>query len=153
MLRADSGGQFTHIPYQGSAPAVMGLLGNQVDLLFDGIGPGLQHLRAGRLKALAVAGPRHLPQIPEVPTTAEGNLPSVSMSLWLGVVGKTGTAPAVVQKLHDEIAYAIEQPTVSKMFSDLGFQPMSMTSEQFGAFIKSEAERAMVIVRRRGNQS
>ena len=149
MLKADSGGQFIHIPYQGSALAMTSLLGNQVDLLFDGIGPGIQHLRAGRLKVIAVAGPSRLPQTPEVPTTSEAELPNVSMSLWLGVVAKTGTASALVQKLHDEFAYAMEQPTVLKVFTDLGFQPMSMTREKFRAFIKSEAEQATAIVRER----
>ena len=149
MLNADIRGQLNHIPYQGSAPAMNSLLAGQVDLLFDGVGPGLQHLKADKIKALAVAGPRRLAQIPDVPTTAEGGVPDVSMALWLGIVAKTGTPAPAVQKLHDEIVYAIQQPKTSKRFTDLGFQLLTMSPDEFRAFVKKEAEKSAAIVKER----
>ncbi len=123
------------------------LYGGQVDMLFDGIGPALQHLRADKLKALAVAGPSCLPQIPDVPTTAELGFPNVSMSLWLGVVANAAVPRPIIARLHDGVAYAVAQPRFSERFTELGFQKMAMLADEFGALIRSEAERSAAIVR------
>ncbi|WP_454907950.1 Bug family tripartite tricarboxylate transporter substrate binding protein [Variovorax gossypii] len=149
MIKSDSGGQFNHIPYKGSAPAMTDLLGGQVDLLFDGVGPGLPYLSTQKLKALAVAGPRRLPELPDVPTMAEAGLPAVGLSLWLGVVARAGTPAPLVQRLHDEIAYAMTQPRAVKRFSDLGFQFMKMSPAEFGQFIRSESLKSAGIVKAR----
>lgn len=150
MFKADAGIQLMHVPYKGSAPAMQDLLGAQVDLLFDGIGPGLPHLSADKIKALAVAGSQRLPLLPTVPTTAEVGLPNVVMSLWLGVVVRSGTPAPIVQKLNEEIAYAMNQPKVTKRFSDLGFQFLNLSRDEFRAFVKSEAEKSIAIVKARG---
>jgi tripartite-type tricarboxylate transporter receptor subunit TctC len=150
MLKADARIQLSHIPYKGSAPAMQDLLGKQVDLLFDGVGPGLPHIQSGKIKALAVAGAQRLPQLPNVPTVAEAGLPDVVMSLWLGVVVRAGTPAPIAQRLNEEIAYAMKQPKVTKRFADLGFQPLNMTRDEFRAFVKSEAEKSIAIVKARG---
>ena len=147
MLRSDARLTLNHVPYQGSAPAMTALLGGQVDLLFDGIGPGLQHLRGDRLRALAVAGPSRLPLIPDVPTTAEGGLGNVSLPLWLGVVAASGVPRPVVERLHEEVAYAAAQPRFADRFTGLGFQPMRMSLDEFAAFVRREAGRSASIVR------
>jgi tripartite-type tricarboxylate transporter receptor subunit TctC len=149
MIRGDSGGQFNHIPYKGSAPAMTDLLGGQVDLLFDGIGPGLPYLSTRKLKALAVASPRRLAELPDVPTTTEAGLPAVVLSLWLGVVVRAGTAAPVVKRLHDEIDHAMTQPRAVKRFTDLGFQFMKMSSGEFAQFIQSESMKSAGIVKAR----
>ena len=117
-----------------------------MDLLFDGIGPALQHLRADRLRALAVAGPARLNAIPAVATTAEAGLPKVSMSLRLSVVASAAVPRSILAQFHDEVARAIAQPRLSGRFTDLGFQPMTMTADEFGAFIRHEAERSAALV-------
>jgi tripartite-type tricarboxylate transporter receptor subunit TctC len=150
MLKADAGIQLVHIPYKGSAPAMQDLIGSQVDLLFDGVGPGLPNVESERIKALSVAGPLRLPQLPNVPTTAEVGLPHVVMSLWLGVVVRAGTPVPNVQRLHDEIAYATKQPKVTKRFADLGFQFLHMSRDEFRDFVKSEAEKSIALVKARG---
>lgn len=149
MIRAETGGQFNHVPYKGSAPAMNDLLGAQVDMLFDGIGPGLPYVASGRLKALAVGGSKRLPQLPDVPTTAEVGLPSLNLALWLGVVVRAGTPASIVARLHGEIAHAMAQPRVTRRFSDLGFQFMAMSPEEFGQFVKREAVASEAIVRTR----
>jgi tripartite-type tricarboxylate transporter receptor subunit TctC len=149
IIKGDTGGQFNHIPYKGSAPAMNDLLGGQVDMLFDGVGPGLPYLSSHKLKALAVGGSKRLAEMPEVPTTAEVGLPALNLALWLGVVVRSGTPAAVVQRLHDEVSYAMKQPRAMKRFSDLGFQFMNMSSEEFREFVKSEAATSASIVKRR----
>lgn len=147
MLKGDARLSLNHVPYGGSAPAMTSLLAGQVDLLFDGIGPGLQHLRADRLKALAVAGPSRLPLIPAVPTTAEGGFADVSMPLWLGVVAAAGVPRPVLDRLHEEVAHATAQPRFADRFAALGFQPMRMSADRFAAFVRTEAERSASVVR------
>jgi tripartite-type tricarboxylate transporter receptor subunit TctC len=150
MLKADAGIQLVHVPYRGSAPAMQDLIGSQVDLLFDGLGPGLPYVNSDNIRALSVAGPQRLPQLPNVPTTAEVGLPNVVMSLWLGVVVRSGTPPPVVQRLYEEIGYAMKQPQVTKRFLDLGFQFLNMTRAEFREFVKSEAAKSIALVKARG---
>jgi tripartite-type tricarboxylate transporter receptor subunit TctC len=102
------------------------------------------------IKALAVAGPRRLPQLPNVPTAAEVGLPNVMMSLWLGVVVRAGTPETIVQRLNDEISYAMKQPQVTKRFLELGFQFLNMTRPEFREFVRSEAEKSIALVKERG---
>ena len=150
MLRADAAVQLNHIPYKGSAPAMQDLIGGQVDLLFDGAGPGLPQVKAGKIKALAVAGPQRLALMPDVPTTAEAGLPGVVMSLWLGVVARAGTPAPVIHRLQEEISYAMSQPKVTKRFADLGFQTLNLSPEAFRSFVRREAEKSAALVRARG---
>lgn len=150
MLKSASGGQFVHVPYKGSAPAMIDLISGQVDLMFDGIGPGLPHLTAQKLKALAVAAPNRLPLLPDVPTTAEAGLRDVAMALWFGVVVRTGTPTAQVQRLNAGFDHAMKQPKVAKRFTDLGFQVQSLTPEQFSTYIKQEGNRWGAFIKARG---
>ena len=141
MFRVATGGNFNHIPYKGSAPAIAALLGNEVDMLFDGLGPGLPHLPSGKLRALAMAGPQRVAQLPGTPTTAEAGFPSVALSTWFGMVTRAGTAPAAVQRLADEIDHAMKQPLAMKRFSEFGFQALSMSRSDFSQFIRTESNR------------
>lgn len=149
MLRESAVGKFNHIPYKGSAPAMTDLLGGQVDMLFDGVGPALQYLKADKLKVLAVASPRRLAQLPEVPTTAELGYPGVALSIWFGAIARKATPDAIVKRLNAEVAYAMTQPKVVKRFGDLGFQFMAMSADQFSQFIKAEADKWGGFVRAR----
>ncbi|MDF0495024.1 Bug family tripartite tricarboxylate transporter substrate binding protein [Bradyrhizobium yuanmingense] len=150
MLKADAAIQLVHVPYRGSAPAMQDLIGSQVDLLFDGLGPGLPNVSANNIKALFVAGPQRLPQLPNVPTADEVRLPNVVMSLWLGVVVRAGTPEPVVQRLSEEVGYAMRQPQVTKRFLDLGFQILNMTRAEFREFVKNEAGKSTALVKARG---
>lgn len=140
MLRDATTGKFNHVPYKGSAPAMNDLLGGQVDMLFDGVGPALPHLRAGKLRCLAVAGPVHLSQLPGVATMAELGYRGVELSIWFGFVARDRTPDALVQSLSKEVAYAMSQPKIKKRFEDLGFEFLSMPAEPFTKYIRTEAD-------------
>jgi tripartite-type tricarboxylate transporter receptor subunit TctC len=141
MFRTATGGSFNHIPYKGSAPAIAALLGNEVDILFDGLGPGLPYLPSGRLRALAAAGPQRITQLPGAPTTAEAGFPSVALATWFGMVIRAGTQPAAVQRLAEEIQFAMKQPQVIKRFAEFGFQTLNMTTTEFSRFLRTESNR------------
>ncbi|MFZ6763201.1 Bug family tripartite tricarboxylate transporter substrate binding protein [Pseudoroseomonas sp. WGS1072] len=147
MLRQGTGGLLNHIPYQGSAPAMTALLGRQVDLLFDGVGPGLQHVRGGGLRALAVAGAERVTVLPDTPTAAEGGHPELSLAMWFGVVAPAGLPAGVLQQLHDGIAWSTEQPQFGDRFLPMGFEPMAMSSDDFRAFIAAETKRFAVLTK------
>ena len=139
--------EMTHIPYKGSGPAMADLLGGQFDMLVDGLGPALPHIREGKIKALAIAAPNRAPLLANVPTTAEAGYPSVRMSALFGVATRSGTPVPVVRKLYDEIALASKQPKFARRFDDLGFEQELMTPEQFRNYIKTETERQGAVIK------
>lgn len=149
MLRDATGGKFNHIPYKGSAPAMNDLLGGQVDMLFDGVGPALQYLRAGKLRCLAIAGPQPLAALPGVPSMSQLGYRGVELSIWFGFVARSATPDAIVQTLSKEISNAMAQPKIRRRFEDLGFQFLDMSSEPFTKYIRSEADRWGEFVRAR----
>ena len=139
--------EMTHIPYKGSGPAMADLLGGQFDMLVDGLGPALPHIREGKIKALAIATPRRAVLLPNVPTTAEAGFPGVQMSALFGVAVRTGTPAAVVQKLYEEIAFASRQPKFAKRFEDLGFEQVALTPDLFRTYIRTETERQGAVIK------
>lgn len=141
LMRDAATGSFTHVPYKGSAPAMNDLLGGQVDMLFDGVPPALPHLRADKLKVLAVAGPQRLPQLPAIPTMAELGYGGVEMSIWFGAITRRGAPEVGIKRLHAEILHAMAQEKVARRFTDLGFQIPQMSQDQFNAYIVAEASR------------
>lgn len=147
MLKNASGGQFSHIPYKGTVPAINDLLGGQVDLMFDGVAAGLPYLLTQKLRALAVAGPARLPEMPDIPTMAELGFPTINLSLWLGVVARMGTPKSIVQRLNEEVSYAMKLPKTVKRFKDLGFQFMYMTPDEFKQFLKTESSRLATLLK------
>ena len=141
LLATATGAQLNPIPYKGAAPAITDLLGEQVDFLFDGIGPGLQYVNTQKLKVIAVAGPRRLPQVPQAPTTAEAGAPAVSLTVWFGAVARAGTPAAVVQRLNQEISAVMAMPKNVSRFDDLGFQFISQSAGAFQKFMVGESAR------------
>jgi tripartite-type tricarboxylate transporter receptor subunit TctC len=150
QFRTRTGGQFQHVAYKGSAPALQDIMGGQVDLLFDPVSTAWPMITTGKVKALGVAAPRRSPALPQVPTLAEAGVPGVEGSVWWGIVVKAGTPPAVVERLSAEIRTALASPEVAKRFADLGLETMPMTPQRFGEFMKSEVARWAPIVKSTG---
>ena len=100
MLKSMAGVDIVHVPYKGSAPAVTDLIGGQVDVMFDNVPNVLQHVKAGKLRALAVSSRERSPFTPDLPTVAEAGLPGFDVSVWFGVVAPSGTPKAVVSQLN-----------------------------------------------------
>jgi tripartite-type tricarboxylate transporter receptor subunit TctC len=148
LLKLDAGIKATHVPYKGLAPAVNDLLGGNVQMMFAGISTILQHVKSGKLVALAIAGPGRNPQLPDVPTMAESGLPGFDVTSWYGIVTRTGTPPAIVQKVQRDMAEALQSDDVKTKLAGLGLEPVGNTPEAFGAVIKAESRKWGDIVRK-----
>jgi tripartite-type tricarboxylate transporter receptor subunit TctC len=148
LLKLDAGIQATHVPYKGLAPAVNDLLGGNVQMMFAGISTILQHVKSGKLVALAIAGPARNPQLPDVPTMAESGLPGFDVTSWYGIVTRTGTPATIVQKVQRDMAEALQSEDVKAKLAGLGLEPVGNTPEAFAAVIKAESRKWGDIVRK-----
>ncbi len=140
LLRLDSGINTRRIPYKGSAPAFNDLLGGRVQYMIDPVSIGLQHVKAGRLVALATTARGRLPILPDVPAFNE-TLPGFEVLNWYGMMLPSGTPREVVTRLHTEIHKAMNLPETHAKLAGHGFTTVGSTPKEFGAFRKSEEVR------------
>jgi tripartite-type tricarboxylate transporter receptor subunit TctC len=150
LFAKEMGIQATHIPYRGSAPAMLDLAGGQIQFMIDTINSTLPLIRDGRLRALAVGMTRRLPTLPDVPTLHETVLPNFEMSAWQGIVVPTGTPAAIVERLNTELNRAINAPDVREKLAAQGTEALGGTSAQYAAYIKSELGRWAQVVKDAG---
>lgn len=150
LLKSMAGIQMVHVPYKGSAPAMIDLLGGQVSTMFDAVATSLPHVRSGKLRALAVSGSKRSPLLPELPTVAEAGVPGYEANVWIGIVAPTGTPREIINKLNVEIAKILQIPQVKENMLSQGFEPAGGAPEQFGALIKSETAKWGKVVRESG---
>lgn len=130
-----------HVPYRGVGPALSELLGGQIGLLFVSINVVQQHVRAGRLNALATTGDRRSPIAPDLPTMAESGLPGFKAGTWYGVLAPTGTPRAIVMRLNAEMNRILALPEMKERLIAQGADPSGNTPEQFAAFMKAERQK------------
>ena len=142
----------THIPYRGAGPALQDLIGGQVDLMFDGLGSSANHIRGGRIKALAVAGPRRAPGFPDLPTTAEAGIPSYQVATWYALWAPKGTPAELVERLQSELAKALTTPELQSTWNGLGAETPNLYGEAFGKFVSSEIKRWAEVVKSSGTK-
>ena len=148
LLNTEAGIKTVHVPYKGMAPAVSDLVGGQVQMMFAGISTALQHIKAGKLVALAIASPQRSPQLPDVPTVAESGIAGFDVTSWYGIVTRAGTPPAVVRKLHADMAEALAAADVREKLGALGLDPLGNTPEDFQKLIAAESRKWSEIVRK-----
>lgn len=141
---------FTHVPYKGDAPAVTELLGGRVDAGSNTLQSVLQHVRAGKLRAIGVASKARVPTAPEVPTLAEQGYPDVVVTTWFGMIVPAAVPRDIVAKLNREINAALALPEVREKAVAVGLFPVGGTAEQFDAHIRSEMERWSRVIKARG---
>lgn len=146
MLRHAAGVEITHVPFNGSAPALNAVLGGHVQWMFDS-GRVVQHVKAGKLNLLAVATEKRLPDHPDVPTMAELH-PGFTASGWHGVAVPPGTPKAVVAKLNAAIGRALQQPDVQKTLAGASLIPYIATPEEYAAFVAAESKKWSEIIRK-----
>jgi tripartite-type tricarboxylate transporter receptor subunit TctC len=139
-----------HVPYRGSAPAITDLVGGQVQSMFDNAPSALPHVKAGKLRALAVTSPQRLPQLPDVPTLAESGFPGFDVHSWFGLAAPAGTPRAVVERLNAELAKALAQPELRQRLLDMAATPEPLTPDQMRQFIAAEIKRWRPIVKASG---
>ena len=150
MLKMRAGIDLVHVPYKGAAPALTDLVGGQVQVMVDNLITALPQVRAGRLRALAVTSAQRVPELPNVPTIAESGYPGFEVTVWVGLLAPAKTPPAVVSKLHTDIASVLAMPQVKQRIADMGGATIPMSPEQFGAFIRSEIDKWGAVVRQAG---
>jgi tripartite-type tricarboxylate transporter receptor subunit TctC len=150
VFRDVAGIDITHVPYRGSGPALIDLIGGQVQLSFDTLPSVIGHVRNGKMKALAVAAPKRNAQLPNVPTFAEAGYPGVEMSAWYGVYMPLATPKAVQDKVHDAVNRVLAMPETKARLDAIGAEITPMTQAQFAAFHQAENRRFAEIVRKNG---
>ena len=143
-----SGIELTHVPYKGSAPLITDLIAGQVPVAFDNLPASLPHIKAGKLKALAVAGAQRSPALPDVPTLAEAGLAGYAVEPWFGVYGPAGIPAAVVQRLEKALQEALADPAVEDKLLAAGFTPRSSTAAEFEALTQREYQRLGQVAQR-----
>lgn len=139
-----------HIPYKGSAPAMNDLLGNQVNIMFDNLPSAIPHVRAGKLRALAVTTAKRSPDLPDVPTIAEAGVPGYEATSWFGLFAPAATPAPVKAELHAALVKVLAHPDVKKKIDEQGGEPMSESPEQFAAFILKETQKWAKVVKDSG---
>ncbi len=127
-----------HIPYRGAGPALQDTLAGQVRVLFDNLPASLPHIKAGKLRALAVAWPSRVSQLPAIPTFAEAGLPTLNDPAWFGLVAPAGTPAATVQRMQQAVAAAMERPDVRTRIEEVGAVALGGTSEVFAQEMRKE---------------
>jgi tripartite-type tricarboxylate transporter receptor subunit TctC len=140
MLKSMTGIDMVHIPYKGTAPAVTDLLAGQVSLMFNSMPSVLPHVRAGRLKGIAVSTARRSAAAPDIPTVAESGVPGFNYATWYGLYAPAATSKDVVAKLNAETVRIMQDKSVAQRLMGEGAEPAAGTPEQLGQYMRSEYE-------------
>jgi tripartite-type tricarboxylate transporter receptor subunit TctC len=150
LFKSMTGVDMLHIPYKGSSPAVTDLLGGQVNMMFDNIPSSLPHIKAGKLRALAVTGAKRSPLLPDLPTIAEAGVPGYDSYVWFGMVAPAGTPPDIVARLNAALAKAAATPSFRDRLTEQGYDVLSSTPAQMTDSIRSEMAKWSKIVKASG---
>lgn len=141
------GVEILHVPYKGSGPLTTDLLGGQISMSFDTITPVLQHIKAGKLRPLAVTTAKRSSTLPDVPTLDESGMKGFNLGTWFGILAPTATPKDIVLKLNTEIVKIINSPDFKKKMAEIGAEPIGNTPEQMAAQIKEDTERYAKLVK------
>jgi len=141
LFKLESGADITHVPYKGTAPALIDLLSGQVQMLFSTMPSVVPHVKTGKLRALGVSSTKRAGVVPDVPTIAEAGVPGFEVLNWQGSVVPRKTPDAIVQKLNRALLEALKSPETIKALANQGLDAAGGTPGQFGALIKSEIEK------------
>ncbi len=150
LFRLRTGTSINIIPYKGSGPAVIDLISGVVDGDFENLPAVIEHIKSGKLRALAVLSAKRIPLLPDTPTFAELGMPEFVASPWFAIVAPAGTPREIVMKLNQEINKSLSSPAVQAVFAKQGANPVIATPEETGAFFRSEIDKWAKIVAETG---
>ena len=147
QFEALGGVQLLHVPYKGSGPLTTDLLGGQINMSFDTITPVLAHIKAGKLRALAITTSKRSPALSDVPTLDESGLKGFNLGTWFGILAPAATPKDIVTRLNTELVKIINSPDFRKKMDDIGAEPIGNTPEQMANQIKDDTERFAKLVK------
>ena len=150
LFRDQAGIKVTHVPYKGAGPAVTDVIGGQAQAMFADLPVLTPFIKAGRLRAIAVAGFERTPMFPRLPTMKELGYPRFNARQWYGMFAPAGTPREIVMKLNEAIRQAVATPEVKERYAEIGADVFVSSPEEFAAFVKSEIERWHDIVKKYG---
>lgn len=147
LFRSNTGLRATHVPYKSTPAAETDLMGGQLQMLIDNFATMAPNVQSGRLRALAITGPKRSPLLPNVPTMAEAGVPGAEMLTWVGVVGPAGIPADIVKRLNTEINAVLSDPNVVKKLADIASDAAPMSVSKFEQFLKSENDRWQAVIK------
>jgi len=150
LLNLTAGIKLVHVPYKGVNLAMQGVLAGEVQLVFIGIPVPAPHIKAGRLRALAVLARERSPILPEVPTAAEAGLGNFDVTTWYGILAPVGTPRPIIARLNAEFVKIMRTPEVKERLAAMATDPLTSTPEEFGAYIQAEIAKWGDVVRKAG---
>ncbi len=150
LFNSQTGTSMLHVPYKGAAPAVVDLLGGQIQVMFDNLPNVLNHIRSGKLRALAVTSDARLSQLPDVPTMAEAGFAGAESSSFFAFVVAKGTPATIVQTLSAKIAEIMREPAIKSQLSDLGAIPVGNTPAQAAQYLNEQVVKWTKVVKASG---
>jgi len=148
LFNAQAGISLRHVPYKGGGESLLSIVRGETSVYFSPLSVALGHVRANRVRALAVTSKARLPFLPEIPTVAESGYPDYEFNLWNGFLVPANTPKEVIAVIHRAVIAALNTPEVKKRFQELGTSPVGSQPEEFGAFIKSEVESTAELVKK-----
>ncbi|HET7728507.1 MAG TPA: tripartite tricarboxylate transporter substrate binding protein [Usitatibacter sp.] len=147
MFNSRAGIKATHVPYKGTGPATTALLAGEVDYIFEALGSASSHIRAGKIKPIAVTSAKRSPSFPEIPTAMEQGLSNFEITSWYGLWFPAGTPAAIVQKLQAAVARAFEEQDMKDLWFKLGAEPGGAPTEEYRALVSREVAKWGQVVR------
>jgi len=140
----------THIPYRGAGPALTDLIAGQIDLMFDGLGSSSQHIKSGKIRALAVASAKRAPGFPDLPTAAEAGFKGYEVSTWYGLFAPKGTPKEIVDKMAAEVQKALNSSELKAIWTNNGSETPNLQGDAFGKFLSADVKRWAGVVKTSG---
>ena len=150
LFKSLTGAQITHVPYKGSAPALTDLIGGQVQIMFDNLPSALPHIKAGKLRAIAVTSTKRAPALPDLPTIAESGVSGFDASSWFGLLAPAGTPKDVIQRINAEANKALQSPEMKEKLLGQGAEAVGNSPEFFAEYIKAETAKWAKVVKESG---
>ena len=150
LLKGMTGISIVHVPYKGTGPAFAELIGGQVELMLPSLPGALPHVKAGKVRAIAMTAARRSPVLPDVPTIAESGIAGYEVTNWYGLLAPAGTERKIIERLHDEVVALLQMRDVVAAFARAGAEAVSSTPQEFQAYLRAEVAKWTKVIKDAG---